>query len=464
MTSVSPISSPRIWEGVLRRLGAQLPAFSVEAWLVPIVAQVDADRLRLVCPSSFHRERVRRDFYDQIAASAAAEFGHSVQIELCIEEVRPTPALRVETARPAEPSAPARPRVGIKASRPGVARGNQIEMSYRFDSFVVGPANALAREASLAIARSEQTGLRSLLLTSDSGMGKTHLARAVVAEARKAGTSAEYTSAEGFTSELVASIRNKRTEQLRRRFRNECSLFVIEDVQFLSGKRATQLELFHTLDHLLDCGARVVMTADRLPQEIPDLDTRLRSRVSSGLVAEIETPDAQLRRNILRRKAAGGGVRVPDACLDHLVESIRGSVRDLEAVLVQVVASASLLKRPVDMELTLQALRKLDPIRRGPSLEIRQVIDLVATASGATAAALASRSRRRDVLLPRQIAMYLCKRYTSASFQEIGRALGRDHSSVKNAVAKVERGLLERAPFRYQVEALAARLEELSRH
>src|SRR6185295_12935118 len=216
-------------------------------------------------------------------------------------------------------------------------------------------------------------------------------------------------------------IQSRRADKFKRRFRHGCRLLVIEDVQFLDArKRATQLELFHTICHLLDVGARVVLTADRLPRDIEGLDPRLRSKLSSGLVAELEAPDAIVRREILRQKAADGGVRLPDASRELIVESVRGSVRDLEGVLIQLVAMASLLKRPIDPELTLVALRKLAPIaalRR--ALEIGDVVASVAAYFKQPPDALAARSRRRDVLLPRQLAMYLGHRYTSASLSEI---------------------------------------------
>jgi chromosomal replication initiator protein len=239
---------------------------------------------------------------------------------------------------------------------------------------------------------------------------------------------------------------------------------VVEDVQFLRSKKATQLELFHTLTHLLDVGARVVLTADRLPRNIDDLEPRLRSQMSAGFVAELEPPNATVRREILRAKAAAGGVGMPADCLELLVDSVRGSVRDLEGVLIQLVATAALLKRPLDLELTRAALHKITPSpTRAARLEPSAIIEAVAAFFRTRPERLASRSRRRDVLVPRQLAMYLCRRYTDAPLTTIGRALGRDHPAVSNAVKAVERRILEHAPLRYQVEALCARLDALER-
>jgi chromosomal replication initiator protein len=183
--------------------------------------------------------------------------------------------------------------------------------------------------------------------------------------------------------------------------------------------------------------------------------------MASGLVAELEPPDAALRRRILRAKAAAGGVKVPEDCLDRLVESARGSVRDLEGVLIQLVAMASLMKRPIDGELTEAALRKLSSPEPRGRLDATTVIRTVALFFGIAPDALSARSKRKDVLVPRQLAMYLCRRYTSASLAEIARAFDRDHPSVSNAVKVVERRILERAPLRYQVEELSARLDRL---
>ncbi len=450
-----------------------MPPFALEAWIGPLVARSDArvegesdDRLTLGCPTAFHRDRVRERFLTDIERCAALEAGVPVAVDLVVTPpVRggaPGPAQAASERSAALPS-DTRPACAAPGSGPlAPAPDAQREFPYRFENFVVGSCNALAREASLAVARKTQRALNPLVLAAAPGLGKTHLARAIVNEARQHGEArAIYASAEAFTNDFTRSLQTHRADEFKRRFRHGCRLLVLEDVQFLDArKKATQLELFHTLCHLLDVGARVVLTADRLPREIEGLDPRLRSKLSSGLVAELEAPDAVVRREILRQKAADGGVRLPDACRELIVESVRGSVRDLEGVLIQLVAMASLLKRPIDAELTLVALRKLAPIPGAQrALEIRDVVETVAAYFKKRPDELAARSRRRDVLAPRQLAMYLSHRYTGASLSEIGAALGRDHSAAANAVRKVERQILECARLRYQVEALCARLD-----
>jgi len=452
----------QLWDGVLRRLAECVPEFTVEAWLRPLAPDPEGTGLRLLCPTAFHRDRVRERFLARIERCASEEAGAEVAVDLAVgapaagwpspEEHPRTPS----SVRAAGGSAPA-------AGPPPAPRPAQAELPYRFDDFVVGSCNALAQAAALAVARDSQRGMDLVYLCSDTGLGKTHLGRAVVAEARRAGAaSAVYASAESFTSQFTAALRSREMHRFKRRFRERCDLLVLEDVQLLRGRAATQLELFHTRAHLREAGARVVLSGDRLPRET-EVEPRLRSEMARGLVAEIEPPDLVVRRTILRQKASRGGVRLPEDCLELLADRVRGNVRDLEAVLVQLVSSAALLGRPIDRDLALQAVRKVAPeeaVRR--RLDPDAVVRVVAAFFGKRPEHLAARSRRRDLLVPRQLAMYLCCRYTDAPVGEIAHRFARAHPAVRNAVRVIERSLLERAPLRYQVEALCEKLEALS--
>ncbi len=476
-------STPKVWDGVLRRLSTQLPRFAFEAWFAPLVAQCSSDELKIFCPTPFHRKRMSERFLPLLQRCCEESGGRHMTVVLCVAETRSTeraiaalppsqtPA-EEQSNEPAALQSDAATRETRRAKTPQRLTGTanpqpgkplQRELAYRFSNFVVGSCNALAREACLAVARGSHANVNPLYIAASSGLGKTHLARAAAAEAfENTGLRTRYVGSEIFTNELLRAIREKRTDQFKRRFRQDCDLLVLEDVQFFRGKRSTQLELFHTVSHLLDAGCRVLLTGDCLPREIADFDPRLGSTLASGLVAEMETPDAEVRRAILRAKAAAGGVRLPEDCLERLIGSVRGNVRDLEGALIQLVTTASLLKRPIDLELTEAALRKVAPeIEPQRRLEWPAVTTAVAAFFKTTPDVLASRSRRREILVPRQLAMYLCRRYTDASLSEIGRAFQRDLPAVKNAIATVERAALERAPLRYQLEALAAHLDAL---
>jgi chromosomal replication initiator protein len=448
---------PRFWDGVLGRLEGVVPVGFLNGWIRPLAVQASPDGLRLLCATPFQRDRVQGRYLEAIERAIAEEAGAPLRVELELGGPAARPAPAAPHPMPLPAALPAR--APLRRAEP-----RQIELPYSFDSFVVGPCNALAREAAFAVAHGRQARANPLFIAAAHGLGKTHLARATYAAARTLGRErALYVSAETFTHTFTRALRSRDTaERFKRRFRRDCDLLVVEDVQFLSSKPATQLELFHTICHLLDAGVRVVVTGHRMPRELQGLDARLRSQLAAGLVAELELPDASVRRRILRAKAAAGGVRIPDDCLDLLVEKVRGSVRDLEGVLVQLVESAALLERPIDADLTRSAIHKVAPMEAAPCrLDLDAVIGAVAAFTGTSREALCARSRRCDALLPRQLAMYLCHRFTDASLSEIGLALRRRHPSVRNAIRVVERGVLERPQLRYQVEALVARLEEL---
>jgi len=451
---------PEIWDGVLRRLRRELSALALDAWIGPLAAEAADDGVRLLCPSAFHRERVRERYLARITEHVTHECGRPVPVVLAVG------AAAAEAPERAGPASVPEPRPRVFPVRPDEARRPEPAPRaeaprYGFAHFAAGESNALAREAALALARGRQLALSPLYIVAGAGLGKTHLASAVVAEVCARGERAVYVSGEQFTNELLASIRAQRTPDFKQRYR-DCEVLVFDDVHFLRAKQSTQLELLHTLEHLARRGARVMLTAERLPREIPELDARLASRLASGLVAEIEAPDPELRREIVRSKAAAAGVTLPPACLERLVAAIPGSVRDLEAALVQLVASASLLRRPIDLTLVEAGLRKLLPGCGAARLDPERIAALVAAHFELVAEALASRSRRRELLVPRQIAMYLCSRYTDASLQRIGRAFQRNHPSVANAVRAIERALAARSPMASRIAPLQAELDALT--
>lgn len=516
---------PEVWNGVLRRIQSELPAYSIEAWLLPLVPEAgDKGELQLLCPTGFHRDRVRERFLGSITACLRQEVGPDAAVALGVVSARakkPRSGLEQEGSRiepgasddsanpplsqrdgqpsadpgPSEPglqrealeasarrnakgansmktvpvgpkqvarsSAAPRAAARPRAARRGARRASPQSLGPTFENFVVGPCNSLAREASFALAN-ETRGLRQLYLSSPHGLGKTHLSRAVVAEARRQDSARVlYASAESFTSEFMSSIQARTTSGFKQRWRRECDVLVIEDIQFLVGKRATQLELFHTVQHVLDRGRRVLLTGDRPGHALSGLDERVRSQLAGGFAAAIDQPDAAVRCDILRAKASAGGVRVPDDCLELIVESVSGSIRELEGALIQIVTTASLMKRTIDLTLTRESLDRTTPRPTRPRPTLDAIIKAVAAFFQTTPEVLASRSRRRDVLIPRQLAMYFSHRYTDASLSQIGHALGRDHPSVRNAISRIERTILERAPLRYKVEALSERLQQL---
>ena len=404
-------SPPNLWDGVLRRLGTETAPLAFEAWIHPLRVREEPERLVLLAPTAFHRERVRTRYAERISTLVAELGGRPLELSIevgaeetaaaCGSAAAPRVSANGHTRRPALRS--------LERVETADRHAAQLVLPSTFETFVTGPANALAREASFAIARGSQPALFPLFLAGASGTGKSHLARAVVAEARQQGVErALYVSAERFTTDFTSAVRSRHGGEFRRRYRQECDLLVLEDVQFLAGKRQTQLELFHVLEHLRAVGGRLLLTGDRLPRQIPELCPRLASQLAGGLVAELELPDRALRRAILRDRASRGGMSLPVESLELLVEGVRGSVRDLEGALTQLVASASLLGRPIDRELTEAALRKVGRApagaarpRRGDRLRRRVLRDLARAARLALARrALPPPAPARDVPLP----------------------------------------------------------------
>jgi chromosomal replication initiator protein len=413
----------------------QIGPHAYDAWFRMLDGRLDDDRLVIRCPDRFCRDWIA-DRYGEVLERVAPA-GISISYE--IEERR---AEHVgEVLARTLPRAPS-------------ARGGVTPQSWSFESFVTGPGNALALEAARAVARGDAGRCSPLFIHGSTGQGKTHLCRAIRKELGDSSTI--YRSSEEFTTEVTHAMRTGEMQRIRQRYRRSANVLILEDVHFLGGKRATQIELFHTLDHLISHGVPVVLSADRGPLELEDLDPKLRSRMASGLVACIAPPEQQTRHMILRDRAARGGVRLPQACLEMLANRPATSVRDLVSGLNQVIARASLLSQPISVDLVAESLAAVDV--PGAPRTIDEIMRVVARAYGLEVDQLRSRSRRRQIVRPRQFAMYICRRYTDASLKDIGRAFNRDHTSVMYAIDVVEKRVAEQPQLRYQLENLAKKL------
>ena len=420
------------WESIREAVRQRVGVSAYEAWFRELEGSLEGGSLVLRCPDRFSRDWIRERYGPVIAEAVPSLKTIAYEIE---------PPLRAARAEPT--------RVPAVAGTPPTPRRTDES----FENFVAGPGNVLALEAARAVARGQAGDCSPLVLTGGSGAGKSHLCRAIRSELREG---VVYRSSEEYTTEVTRAMRAGQMEPLRQRYRRSLNVLILEDVQFLIGKRATQIEFFHTLDHLLTRGKTVVLSAELPPHELSGLDAKLRSRMSSGLVACILPPELATRRSIMREKAAAGGIRIPDECLETLARRPVESVRDLLGGLNQVVARASLLRCAVTPELLAEALSSVEVPGRPRSLE--EIIELAARAYALSLEELRSPSRRRHIVRPRQIAMYLCRNYTEASLKEIGRLFKRDHSTVMHAIETVEKRCVERPQLLYELETLAARI------
>ena len=421
------------WDAVREAVRQRVGSSAFETWFRGVDGSFDGETLIIRCPDRFSRDWIRGRYHRVLEDITG-------QAQLLEYRVDPEVAQPRRESGPAQQAEP----VSVPPTTPG---------DPSFDGFVAGPGNVLALEAARAVARGQAGHCSPLVLSGSSGVGKTHLCRAIRREAKDR---VLYRSSEEFTTEVTRAMRAGQMDPFRKRYRRSLNLLILDDIQFFTGKKATQIEFFHTLDHLLSQGKAVVLSSDRPPHEIEGLDNRLVSRISSGLVAFITPPEFKTRQAILREKAAAGGIRIPEDCLDLLAGRPVRSVRDLLGGLNQVVARAALMREPVTLDLVAEALTAVAVPGQGRSLD--EIIEITARTYGVSLEELRGPSRRRRVVRPRQVAMYLARQCTNATLKEIGRFFRRDHSSVVYAVEVMEKRLVERPQLRYELEALTSRI------
>ena len=334
-----------------------------------------------------------------------------------------------------------------------------LNSRYSFENFVVGPSNRLAAAAAQAVAENPAGAYNPLFLYGGVGLGKTHLLHAIGNASVGAGLNILYVSSEEFTNDLINSIRNRTTEAFRARYRR-MDVLLIDDIQFIAGKESTQEEFFHTFNTLHGKDKQLIISSDRPPKALVTLEERLRSRFEWGLTVDIQAPDFETRLAILRSKAERGKRSIPDEYLEIIARRVQSNIRELEGALNRVLAFSDLSGLPLSMELTESALADLLP--RTGSLTIEHIIRAVANHFGIEEERLLGKQRMREVALPRQVAMYLIRKETSASLPQIGKALGgRDHTTIMYGCEKISDRLETDDGLRRQVfsirEALYSR-------
>ena len=315
----------------------------------------------------------------------------------------------------------------------------QLNPRYTFDNFVIGSGNQLARAASVAVAERPSRAYNPLFLYGGSGMGKTHLMQAIGHEVkrRQASTNICYVSGEKFTNEMINSIRNDRMTSFRDRFRT-VDVLLIDDIQFISQKERTQEEFFHTFNALHESMKQVVIASDRPPKELTEIEERLRSRFEWGLIADIQPPDLETKVAILQKKAESEQVTLPTDVALFIASNVRTNVRELEGALVRLVAWCNLSHLEISLAAAQQCLKQyIDMQVRKVTIESIQRV--VAEQFGMRVADLKQKNNSRNVVIPRQIAMYLAKQMTEASLPEIGRQFGnKHHTTVMHSIAKID--------------------------
>ncbi|WP_254621157.1 chromosomal replication initiator protein DnaA [Sphingomonas sp. CL5.1] len=422
----------RAWARVRSNLRESAGARLFEQWLKPIelVESGDADSIRLTLPSAFMTNWVRNHYADRLLHEFRALLPEVRTVAIETARALAAPEVIAPVAAPVAPAAPAR----AAGERP------VLDPRFTFDRFVVDASNKVAFNAGRALAAPGPVRFSPLFLHSGTGQGKTHLMHAIAHEFLAARPDARvmFMSAERFMFDFVAALRARDTFAFKARLRG-CDLLLIDDLQFIAGKDSTQEEFFHTVNEIMAAGKRLVISADRCPQALDGIESRIVGRMAIGLVADIKAPSLELRRAILDRKLADlPDARVPREVLDMLAGRIRTNIRELEGALNRVVAYAQLTGDAVDLDFAIGVLG--DVLRGGQRrVTIDEIQKAVSTHFELKPIDLVSARRARAVARPRQIAMYLAKRLTTRSLPEIGRKFGgRDHSTVIHAVRRIE--------------------------
>ncbi len=432
----------RLWEKILEIIRKKLPEASFRVWIKPLkFLGLKGKELLVACPNQFSLEWIQENYF-HLFQTAVQEQGLSLKVKLLVVEDDPPQIRQMEL-----PYDPTR------------LVGRKLSQRFTFDEFVVGDCNRLAYATCWALAN-QAPEHRIVYLCAGTGLGKSHLSQAVgnhlLQHSRKGRIC--YLTAQDFTSHVVRALKNERLEDFKEKLRRGCEILMLEEIHFLAGKEFTQKELSLTLDYLYDSGKIVVFTANKPPQELSKLDEGLRSRLQAGAIIRINPPDYQTRLNILRRKAQKQGVVLSEEVLDYLARHLRGDIRQIESAVIGLVARSSLLREPITLALAKELVQEIAP--KNPQVTKDFIVDLVCRHFKVTREELASRSRLRRITFPRQVAMYLCRRFTEESLEAIGRLFNRDHATVVYALNSVNKKISHPGPIKYQVEYLCREIED----
>jgi chromosomal replication initiator protein len=336
---------------------------------------------------------------------------------------------------------------------------------YVFDSFVIGNSNRFAHAAAVAVAEAPARAYNPLFIYGESGLGKTHLLHAIGHYAARMfpNVKVRYVSTEEFTNEFINLVHSGRAEDFRRRYR-DIDFLLIDDIQFLERAERTQEEFFHTFNTLHNASKQIVITSDRAPKKLTTLEDRLRTRFEWGLITDVQAPDLETRIAILRKKAWGERLQVPDAVLEFIASKVQTNIRELEGALIRVTAFASLNKQQVDLPLAELVLKDLISDEQGPQITAAIIMAATAEYFSVTMEELQGANRSRTLVNARQIAMYLCRELTELSLPRIGASFGgKDHTTVMHAVKKITNLMSERRATYTQVTELTARIKSRAR-
>jgi chromosomal replication initiator protein len=408
-----------LWRRCLERLEGELSVEDMHTYLMPLQAVEDAEGMRLLAPNGYTLDFVRAEFLPRIGAVLNHLNGTPLRLRMDVGTLNNR---RPERQNPKS------------AATDTQEFEHNLDPYYTFDSFVEGKSNQLGKAAAIQVANNPGRAYNPLLLYGGTGLGKTHLMHAAgnLIRANNPATKVMYLRSEQFVSAMIDALRTKRMDDFKRRFRDVDAL-LIDDIQFFAGKNTTQEEFFHTFNALFEGKQQIILTCDRYPKEVDNLEPRLKSRLGWGLSVAIDPPDFETRAAILLSKAAARGLEIPENVAFLVAKRMRSNVRDLEGALNTLAARANFLGQPITEDFAQETLRDLLTVH-SQSITLSNIQKTVADYYQLRLSDLLSMNRTRSLARPRQLAMALAKELTEHSLPEIGRAFGgRDHTTVLHA-------------------------------
>lgn len=461
----------RVWEGVLSHLRAEHPAVC-RAWFADLEPLGVADgAFGVRAHSPHHRDYLRRTCLDAFNDALRTVTGQLLAIRFLGPEENWEGAAR--PARPVRTGAPeSNGQVVVPAAAPVLHAGSErerlggpdalpINPDYSFENFVPGPNNRLAHAAALAVADKPGFAYNPLFIHGGVGLGKTHLLQAVCISVLEAnpGAKIHYVSCDGFMTQFMNAVQSGKMVEFRHAFR-DVDMLVIDDIHFLAKRDRTQEEFFHTFNSLYQANKQIILSSDAPPDEIPDLEERLVSRFSWGLVCKVDKPGYETRVEILKRKAAMFGMEIPDQVAGEIAQHIDTNIRELEGAIRHLQLTAQVARRPVDMAMARESLGNILPQARDTAPTIGQIITEVVGYYQIKQTDILGKRKLRSVALPRQVGMYIAREHTGHSLEEIGAHFGgRDHTTVMHAVKKIAEARQSTPDIERALATIVARLK-----
>jgi len=441
-----------IWKKASEIIKNKISQQNYQTWIRPIkISSLSDSSIYLSVPNKFFKDWLIDNYTDIITSSLSDVIGTPVAVDFTVDH-----ASSIQTEPSSDDISPPVPKkTRTRSPHPS------INSHYSFDRFVVGTSNQFAHAAAVSVAQQPASHYNPLFIYGGVGLGKTHLLNAIGLQTLSLFPSRNilYVSAEEFMNELINSIRFDKMQKFRDKYRNIDSL-LIDDIQFIAGKDRTQEEFFHTFNTLHDSGKQIVVTSDKFPKDIPNLERRLRSRFEWGLIADIQPPEIETRIAILEKKAQENGMSLPQNVAYFIASIADSNIRELEGILTRVAAFSSLTGREIDKQLVKDMIKNLVKHSSKQEITVDEILKAVALKYKVKVQDIKSSKKNKNLVLPRQVAMYLSRKLTNLSFPDIGQKIGgRDHSTVIYSNKKISKLLETDTDLQYMVEYIIDRLQ-----